>query len=81
MPTYTIENDYGDRMQFRPERYVGHTYPAIFDNGLCQWVWSRLFCPRGWHLWDEMVNSESDHVLGCDACDVEFGVRKFESYR
>lgn len=51
--------------------YQGYTYPHIFDHRLVHAVWRRLFCPRGWHLWDECWSPEA-HVLFCDACEAEF---------
>lgn len=54
-----------------PEDCNCYTYPSILDNRLSHWLWKRLCCPRGWHLWDEVL-SELGHRLSCDACDIEF---------
>ena len=54
--------------------YHGYSYPSVFDNSLAHWLWKRLCCPRGWHLWDEVVSHDA-HYLYCDACGVEFGYR------
>lgn len=31
-------------------------------------LWAKLFCKKGWHVWDE-VWSLHDHYLYCDACE------------
>jgi hypothetical protein len=50
-------------------KYWYHTtYPRIFDSPFVQSLWKRIFCPRGWHLWDEHANAEQ-HDLFCDACE------------
>jgi len=59
---------------YEPAHYIGHTYPTLLDNAAAQWLWQRLFCPRGWHLWDES-HSGSSHGLSCDACGAWFGWR------
>ena len=43
------------------------TYPGVFDSGFMRFFWKRIFCARGWHLWDEHDNVEM-HDLYCDAC-------------
>jgi hypothetical protein len=49
--------------------HQGWTYPKVLGNRLVWRLWKRLFCKRGWHLWDE-VSSEY-HYLFCDACHTE----------
>ena len=39
------------------------------QNRLCWWLWKRLCCPIGWHLWDEVASDR--HYLYCDACEIE----------
>ena len=39
-------------------------------------LWKRIFCPRGWHAWDEVCSVTRNpkgvicrlHYLSCDAC-------------
>lgn len=50
------------------ELWLDVTYPYIFQNSVIQWLWKRVFCPTGFHLFDE-VQSVDDHCLSCDACD------------
>lgn len=47
--------------------YHGFTYPTILDHAWVHWLWRRLFCPKGWHLWDE-ARGLNDDTLYCDAC-------------
>ena len=54
-------------------RATMHTYPGIFDNRLARFIWRRWFCPRGWHLWDEVLSGLHErHYLTCDACSMTF---------
>lgn len=62
-------------LAFTPRRYSDITYPHLFAYAPIYWLWERWFCPRGWHLWDEVVASYSEHVLVCDACGLAFGHR------
>jgi hypothetical protein len=55
---------------YRPYTYHGYSYPSIFANRLGWFLWKRLFCRTGWHLWDE-VWSLDFHGLFCDACEIE----------
>ena len=48
--------------------YRGYSYPGILDNCFVHWIWKRLFCTRGWHLWDE-CKCYKEHYLYCDCCD------------
>lgn len=43
------------------------SYPVVFQDKIGWWIWKHLFCPSGWHLFDESM-SEEDHCLYCDAC-------------
>ena len=36
-------------------------------------IWKKVFCPRGWHLFDE-VASLGRHELYCDACGKTIGI-------
>jgi hypothetical protein len=57
----------------------GITYPSILDHKFVQGLWGKVFCPRGWHLWDE-VESDKDHDLFCDACEMEVALRDPTGY-
>lgn len=50
------------------ELWLDVTYPYIFQNIIFWWLWKKIFCPTGFHLFDE-VQSVYDHYLSCDACD------------
>ena len=55
------------------DRYRGYSYFCLLDSKLAHFVWRRLFCPTGWHLWDEVLSSHGSdpdrgHYLYCDAC-------------
>ncbi len=50
----------------------GHTYPGFLEPRPIRWLWKKIWCPRGWHLWDEVSNSDGDHYLHCDACEATF---------
>lgn len=52
------------------ERMVGHSYPRWIQNSACWWIWRKLCCSCGWHLWDEVVTLDR-HYLSCDACGAE----------
>ncbi len=54
--------------------YRAYSYWGLLDNSLAHYLWRGLFCPMGWHLWDEVLSSTADdpqrrHYLFCDACD------------
>ena len=55
------------------DKWLGITYPSIFGNAFVWAIWARLFCRRGWHLWDEVLSIES-HSLFCDACELDLEV-------
>ena len=50
------------------EDWLGVSYPYVFQNIFVWKLWKNLFCPMGWHLFDE-VQSIDEHYLSCDACD------------
>lgn len=52
---------------------VMYSYPSLFDNRIAHSLWRLLFCPRGWHLWDEVLSGLNEaHYLTCDACPKRF---------
>lgn len=54
-------------------RYRNHRYPKLLDNAYAQFLWRKLFCRGGWHLWNEVLSGlDERHYLFCDACSVEF---------
>ena len=59
-----------------PSTLIGHTHPGILGWGPFRWLWRRLCCRFGWHLWDEYIGTgRSDgvvHELQCSACDAVF---------
>lgn len=57
------------------EEWLDVTYPYILQNKVSQWLWKHVFCPIGFHLFDE-VQSTTDHYLYCDACDFEVHISK-----
>jgi hypothetical protein len=50
--------------------YENYTYPKFLQNRLAHWLWKKLFCRMGWHLWDEVLSLDY-HYLYCDACEKE----------
>ena len=49
-------------------------------HGIPMWllpIWKKLFCHRGWHLFDE-VASLGRHELYCDACGKTIGITYME---
>jgi hypothetical protein len=56
-------------------KYIGITYPRIFQFRLIQWFWKKINCKRGMHLWDE-VASDADHYLYCDACEMHINIQE-----
>jgi len=52
------------------DEWRGYSYWFLLDNRLAQWLWRKLFCRIGWHLWDEVL-SDLGHRLYCDACEEE----------
>ena len=52
----------------RPNKVVYHGYSYCFPSFLAP-IWKRLFCKRGWHLWDEQIPMFQAHQrMICDAC-------------
>lgn len=47
--------------------YHGYSYSYLLSNRLVRFIWKKLCCPTGHHLWDE-VSDLWDHYLYCDAC-------------
>jgi hypothetical protein len=54
--------------------WLGITYPVLFTFSPLRSAWSRLMCPRGWHLFDEVHSMEFGHRLSCDACDLSVAI-------
>lgn len=52
--------------------WLGITYPRFLQNKFIWWLWKRLLCPHGWHLWDEVLST--DHTLYCDACELDLRI-------
>ena len=50
------------------------------------WAWRKVFCKRGWHIFDEVVcatdedDLDFDRYLVCDACDLVVGVAYMEEW-
>jgi hypothetical protein len=51
------------------------TYPRILGNKLSWFMWKKLCCKRGWHLWDEVYVSKEEHYLFCDACEIRVEIK------
>lgn len=54
---------------------LGITYPRFFQNEFTWKLWKKLFCPTGFHLWDEAADTKS-HNLFCDACEKSIKLKK-----
>lgn len=58
-------------------KYKGYSYWNVLGNPKAQKWWKRVFCPMGWHLWDEVEtwpDGKPEHYLVCDACDEEIAI-------
>ena len=55
-------------------RLYGITY-SLPENEIIYFVWSKLFCKKGWHLFDEVLSSECGHYLYCDACGLSVMIK------
>jgi len=64
----------------KKSKYIGITYPHIFSNRIVRWLWKRINCRRGIHLWDEAW-SPQNHYLSCDACGKTLGIDDDWTYR
>lgn len=51
------------------------TYPQLLYP--LRRIWRAVFCPRGWHLFDE-VTTVFGHYLHCDACGLIVHVARTE---
>lgn len=56
--------------ELKSRKYYGLTYPKILDNKFIKWLWRKLMCKYGYHLFDEVLSIEH-HYLSCDACGSE----------
>lgn len=68
------------------EQYITHktsttipeyTYPRLLQNKVVWALWKRICCPRGWHLWDEVLSFTGpggNNYLHCDACGAAVNV-------
>jgi hypothetical protein len=50
------------------------TYPKLFQFSLFWYLWAGVFCPIGWHLFDEVQTLE-DRSLFCDACGLDIKIK------
>jgi len=47
-----------------------------------EWVlflWRKINCSRNWHLFDEVFDSEYEHYLSCDACNLVIYIDKIDN--
>ena len=54
-------------------KYHEYSYPPFLSWGIFGWIWKRLCCRKGWHLWDEVLSNGADTEDGWDSymvCDV-----------
>ena len=64
------------------KKYIGFTHPLSDDkideklHKLILEAWKSSNCPQGIHLWDEVYNSDKEHYLFCDACEIEVHIEK-----
>lgn len=59
--------------------YKGITYFSFLDNNLIHKLWKKFFCKKEIHLFDEVFDSEKEHFLYCDACDLKINIKPEES--
>lgn len=62
------------------KKYFGLSYPLILSNKLVLKFWKRFFCPRGYHLFDEVLSfgETTEHYFSCDACDLLVYIEKID---
>jgi hypothetical protein len=41
--------------------------PFVFNRLIC-WLWKKLLCPRGVHLFDELLTNTEKSYMVCDGC-------------
>ena len=49
------------------------TYPSLLCHNFILWFWKKVFCPKGFHLFDEYASLER-HCLYCDACEISIEI-------
>ena len=49
-------------------KWRGITYPSFLYPFF--FIWRKLFCKRGFHLFDEVLSGAFGHYLYCDACEL-----------
>lgn len=59
-------------------KYHGITYPIFFCFKPFFWLWKRICCRRGWHLFDE-VWSTDNHYLHCDVCELVVNIESIDT--
>lgn len=58
------------------KQFQGFTYPGFMHNRVIQWAWSKVFCTKNMHLFDEVIGASDEeadvpgHYLCCDACGI-----------
>ena len=57
----------------KTNEYKGFSYPKCLQNKLIWYLWKRFQCPKGNHLWDEVLSLDN-HYLSCDACGEEIQI-------
>jgi hypothetical protein len=66
--------------QSKNSKYMGITH-FTFWGWLPEWVyslWKILFCSNEMHLFDEVLSSDDDHYLYCDACGLSVEIKSRE---
>lgn len=64
------------------KKYIGITHPINGEgleegeHDLILGAWRYSLCIQNIHLWDEVLNSDGDHYLVCDACGIEVHIEK-----
>ena len=63
------------------DKYLGISY---LKDGEQEWtkeeleVWKQANCPKGEHLWDEVLSTER-HYLYCDACGKTREIKRIDN--
>jgi hypothetical protein len=61
-------------------KWMDITHPCLWDGWLPEFIyqfWKKVFCPKGWHLFDE-CQSQYSHSLFCDACGLDVKINDYD---
>ena len=71
----------GEMSTIMGHEWLGISYPIpefLQRLDFIYWLWKRIMCKRGYHLFDEVINSDGEHYLVCDACQLILHIAKVD---